>query len=247
MLCTVFLYGGSYCSSPCQHINLANVRRLIHSPNIRCQHPYPPHTEAFSSRNTPSKFQNIQQTSSIAMESLAWLPGQVSHHPRFSTTQHHHGDCNRECGLQCGTLPLRPDGMETPPCATYPDYDGFMAQLCWEPLSDTHNGALGVFCPCVLYGKTYWRLDQQWTQFTIESHRADLAELRDREPDEQERAAIEEFLARTEHEGKLWDDSNFTCEDAFNEKCCSCFMTSCFTLCLCFCKLRAAFSQSIEL
>ncbi len=45
------------------------------------------------------------------------------------------------------------DGADKP-------YNGWMTKFCVEPPDDVNTCCLGCWVPCVLYGKTHWRLKQ---------------------------------------------------------------------------------------
>ena len=152
----------------------------------------------------------------IQMNSIAWLPGQISHQ-RWLSRNH---DCDFHCADQCLILPGVPPGMETPRCAEYAEYDGWMAQFCLEPLNDFGNGALALFLPCVLYGKSLWRIRKLKEELE-----------RDHPP-----PGNRHLVAEHQPEVHAWDDSKFKCEDGCNEDCLSCFLSCLCTFGLCYCK-----------
>lgn len=74
--------------------------------------------------------------------------------PRASCSTHCDESCFLPLGLPCGMKAIRRWSTD------HGDYDGWMSRFCHEPISDASNGVLGVFLPCLLYGKVKWRIRQ---------------------------------------------------------------------------------------
>lgn len=162
-------------------------------------------------------------------DSITWHPGQANHQGGLSGRNH---DCGYNCADQCLVLPGVPPGMETPRCAEYAEYDGWMSQFCLQPLADPRNGALAFFFPCVLYGKTKWRIEKLKAEFEREQGPPGS------------RGVVE---GRQPGEAHAWEDSMFKCEDGCNDNCLSCFLSCLCTCGVCYCKSNVFYLHHLEL
>ena len=151
-------------------------------------------------------------------DSATWSPSQANHQRGVGGRNHDYGS---QCADQCLVLPGVPPGMETPRCAEYAEYDGWMSQFCWQPLADTRNGALAFCLPCVLYGKTKWRIEKL------------KAKIESEQGSPRNRSVVEE---RQPGDAHAWEDSKFNCEDGCNENCLSCFLSCFCTFGVCCCE-----------
>jgi hypothetical protein len=91
------------------------------------------------------------------MDASVWLPAQLNHQSWVSNRTQY---CDLHSSNRCLNLPSLPDGIRDVRSSDYQSYDGWMAAFCHEPRNDARNTALAVFLPCVLYGKTKWRISE---------------------------------------------------------------------------------------